>query len=328
MAQNTAASLPYPLCSVPQKKGGKFHMITYKEFSSLEKDLGFSTRTLYTAANHMHRHYHSVRIPKGNGEYRQLYVPSEALKMLQRCINTRLLSLEEISPYATAYKAGGSTKMNAKLHIGKPVLLKLDIKHFFDNIGYNLLKENVFTEKRYSEQIRSLLSILCLYMGALPQGAPTSPTISNIIMRDFDNTVGEWCREKGIAYTRYCDDMTFSGDFEPQEVIKLVKRELKKLDLSLNKKKTVVVRKGQKQTVTGIVVNEKLSIPNSYKKQIRQEMYYCMKFGVVSHLEKANIPETPETYIPKLLGRINYVLSIEPNNADMKKYRAWLMENE
>ena len=303
-------------------------MITYKGFSSLEKDLGFSKRTLYTAANHMHKHYHSVRIPKGNGEYRQLYVPSEALKMLQRCINTRLLSLEEISPYATAYKPGGSTKMNARLHIGKPVLLKLDIKHFFDNLSYKHLTEKVFTQERYSEQISALLSILCLYMGALPQGAPTSPTISNIIMCDFDNVVGEWCNKKGIAYTRYCDDMTFSGDFEPQEVIKLVKRELKKLDLSLNKKKTIVVRKGQKQTVTGIVVNEKLSIPNSYKKKIRQEIYYCMKFGVESHLEKANIAETAESYIPKILGRINYVLSIEPNNTDMKQYRAWLMENE
>lgn len=303
-------------------------MIVYKEFSSLEKDLGFSRRTLYTAANHMHRHYHSVRIPKGNGEYRQLYVPSEALKMLQRCINTRLLSLEDVSPYATAYRPSGSTKLNAQLHIGKPVLLKLDIKNFFDNIGYKLLRDKVFTDERYSEKIGALLSILCLYMGALPQGAPTSPTISNIIMRDFDNVVGEWCRKNKISYTRYCDDMTFSGDFNPKDVIRLVKRELKKFDLSLNKKKTIVARKGQKQTVTGIVVNEKLSIPNLYKKQIRQEMYYCMKFGVESHLEKANILETPETYIPKLLGRINYVLSIEPNNADMKRYRDWLMRNK
>jgi hypothetical protein len=122
--------------------------------------------------------------------------------------------------------------------------------------------------------------------------------------------------------------MTFSGDFDPQEVVKLIKRELKKLDLSLNKKKTIVVRKGQKQTVTGIVVNEKLSIPNSYKKKIRQEMYYCMKFGVESHLEKANVSEVPETYIPKLLGRINYILSVEADNGDMKKYRDWLMRNK
>ena len=300
-------------------------MITYKEFSSLEKDLGFSRRTLYTAANHIHKHYHSVKIPKGNGDFRQLYVPSKALKLLQRCIATRLLSFEEISPYATAYKLGGCTKMNASLHVGKPVLLKLDIKKFFDNIGYDLLKEKVFTDKKYSEQISSLLSILCLYMGALPQGAPTSPIISNIIMRDFDNKIGEWCNERNIAYTRYCDDMTFSGEFEPMDIIKLVKRELKKLNLSLNKKKTIVARKGQKQTVTGIVVNEKLSISNSYKKKLRQEMYYCMKFGIEEHLKRINTSEAPEIYAQKLLGKINYILSIEQDNKEMKKYRKWLM---
>ncbi len=302
-------------------------MITYKEFSSLEKDLGFSIRMLYTAANHLHKHYRAVKIPKGNGEYRRLYVPSESLKMLQRCINNKFLPLEEISPYATAYRPGGSTKLNACLHVGKSVILKLDIRHFFDNIGYNLLKEKVFTDKRYSVQISSLLSILCLHMGALPQGAPTSPTISNIVMRDFDNKIGEWCNARKISYTRYCDDMTFSGDFKPEAVIRLVKSELKKLNLSLNKKKTIVVRKGQKQTVTGIVVNEKMSISNSYKKKIRQEMYYCMKFGVESHLKTANISESPETYIPKLLGRINYILSIEPNNKDIKQYRDWLMKH-
>ncbi len=301
-------------------------MIVYKEFSSLENDLGFSEKFLYSVANRIHKHYHSVKIPKENGEYRRLNVPTESLKMIQRVINNKLLLWEEISPYATAYKPGGSTKLNACLHTGKQVLLKLDIKHFFDNIGYNLLKEKVFTEKRYSAQISGLLSILCLYRGALPQGAPTSPAVSNIIMRDFDNEIGLWCSKKGITYTRYCDDMTFSGDFVPGSVIKRVKSELKKLGFTLNKKKTVVAGKGQRQTVTGIVVNEKLSISDSYKKKIRQEMYYCMKFGVESHLKTAHISQVPETYIPKLLGRINYVLSVEPDNTDMKKYRDWLME--
>ena len=95
--------------------------------------------------------------------------------------------------------------------------------------------------------------------------------ISNIIMRDFDNKIGAWCYEHEIAYTRYCDDMTFSGDFDPKLVIHLVKSELKKLGLFLNDQKTVVVRKGQKHSVTGIVVNEKLSAPSKYKKKIRQE---------------------------------------------------------
>lgn len=303
-------------------------MIVYKEFSSLVNDLGFSGKALYSVSNHIHRHYHPVKIPKGDGEFRQLYVPDDFLKSIQRKINEKLLSMEEISPYATAYRPGGSTKVNANPHVGKPVLLKLDIRHFFDHLIYPIVKDKAFPKERYSEQNRVLLSLLCVYMDALPQGAPTSPTISNIIMREFDNVIGFWCASNGITYTRYCDDMTFSGDFEPAPVILRVKVELKKIGLYLNDKKTVVVREGQKHSVTGIVVNEQLSVPADYKKQIRQEMYYCMKFGVGSHLATTGSEETMEKYILQLLGRINYVLSIEPQNKQMVKYKTWLKEQQ
>lgn len=299
-------------------------MIIYKEFSSLVNDLGFSGKALYTVSNHINKHYEPIKIPKGNGEFRQLYVPDRLLKAIQRAINEKLLSTEEISPYATAYRPGGSTKLNACPHIDKPVLLKLDIRHFFDHLIYPVIKEKAFPEKRYSDQNRILLSLLCVYMDSLPQGAPTSPTISNIIMRDFDNTIGQWCSDNTISYTRYCDDMTFSGDFDPKLVIHFVKSELKKLGLFLNDQKTVVVRKGQRHSVTGIIVNEKLSAPSEYKKKIRQEMYYCMKFGIKSHLDSCRSSESPEKYVLGLLGRINYVLSIESKNEQMQKYKIWL----
>ena len=303
-------------------------MITYKEFSSLVNDLGFSGKALYSVSNHIHRHYHPVKIPKGNGEFRQLYVPDDFLKSIQRSINDNLLSMEEISSYATAYRPGGSTKVNANPHVGKPVLLKLDIRHFFDHLIYPIVKDKAFPKERYSEQNRVLLSLLCVYMDALPQGAPTSPMISNIIMKNFDNTIGSWCSSKGISYTRYCDDMTFSGNFEPGIVIHRVKTELKKLGLYLNDKKTVVVRKGQKHSVTGIVVNEHLGVPVEYKKQIRQEMYYCMKFGIESHLKSTSNKLPIENYMLQILGRINYVLSIEPQNKQMIKYKTWLKEQQ
>jgi retron-type reverse transcriptase len=240
--------------------------------------------------------------------------------MLQRCINARLLSLEEISPYATAYKPGGSTKMNARLHIGKPVLLKLDIKRFFDNLSYKHLTEKVFTQERYSEQISALLSILCLYMGALPQGAPTSPTISNIIMCDFDEKVGAFCNNKGIAYTRYCDDMTFSGDFDEGEVIALVKSELKKLGLFLKNRKTTVVSKAKRQAVTGVVVNEKINLTKEYKKKIRQEMYYIQKFGIDGHLKRLGVSDKTK-HLNSLKGRIAFVLQIVPNDKEFLGYK-------
>lgn len=299
-------------------------MIVYREFSSLVHDLGFSGRTLYAVANHLQVHYRAITIPKGNGETRQLFEPSDLLKAIQRRINTVLLSSEAISPYATAYRPGGSTRKNAMPHAAKPVILKLDIRHFFDRLIYPLVKERAFPATRYSEQNRVLLSLLCIYRDALPQGAPTSPTISNIIMREFDDRVGVWCAAQGITYTRYCDDMTFSGDFDPTPVKRFVKEELRRLGLFLNDKKTVTVRHGQRQTVTGLVVNEQPRVPAAYKARIRQEMYYCQKHGIASHLAAIGSTEPPDAFARALLGRISYVLSVEPDNARMKEYRAWI----
>ncbi len=299
-------------------------MIVYKELSSLTSDLGFSAKALYSVSNHIGRHYRAVSVPKGNGESRRLHVPDALLKAIQRRINDRLLSLEAVSAYATAYRAGGSTKRNAAPHIGKPVLLKMDIRHFYDSLIYPLVKEKAFPKERYSEQNRVLLSLLCIYNDTLPQGAPSSPTISNIIMRDFDERVGQWCAQQDITYTRYCDDMTFSGDFDPHPVIRFVRKELQSLGLFLNDRKTVVARTGQKQAVTGIVVNETTHIPSGYKAALRQELYYCRRFGIASHLLHCGIDESPERYAQKLLGRVSYVLSVEPQNRQMQDYRAFL----
>jgi len=301
-------------------------IITYMELSSLTRDLGFSARALYAAANHKESHYHKTKIPKGNGEMRELTVPDGFMKAIQRRIVDVLLCREEISPYATAYRYGGSTRKNAVLHLKSDILLKLDIRQFFDHIIYPTVKERVFPADRYSEANRVLLSLLCIHRDVLPQGAPTSPVISNIIMRDFDNTVGDWCRGRGINYTRYCDDMTFSGDFDPSEVIELVKKELGKMGFYLNGKKTVIARRGQKQVVTGIVVNDKMNTSADYRKKLRRELYYCMKYGVSEHLKHQGIEVGESEYLRTLLGRTNYVLSVDRKNQEMQKYKKWLAE--
>ena len=299
-------------------------MIVYRELSSLVHDLGYSGKVLYGLSNQITKHYHAVSIPKAGGGTRSLHVPDNILKAVQRRINEVLLAPEPISPYATAYRPGCSTKINAMLHVGKPVLVKLDILHFFDSIIYPTVKEKVFPAERFSESNRILLTILCTYREAVPQGAPTSPAISNIIMRDFDNMIGRWCEKRGIAYTRYCDDMTFSGDFDPAPLIDLVRGELRNIGFLLNDKKTTVVHDGQQKNVTGLVVNEKVSIPAAYRRELRQELHYCMRYGIASHMEHTQIQESRGRYILQLLGRVNYVLSVMPNDNDCIKYKAWL----
>jgi len=301
-------------------------MIVYRELSSLERDIGINAKTLYAVSNNIGKHYHKAKLPKKNGGYRNLSVPDEVLKSIQKRITEVLLIHMPVSCYAKAYRFGSSTLHNARHHVGKQVVLKLDILHFFDSIRYSAVKDKVFPEEVYAEPLRILLTMLCYYKDALPQGAPSSPAITNIILYEFDESIGQWCRERNIAYTRYCDDMTFSGEFDPAEVTRFVRLELKKLGFLLNEQKTRVQRTGQQQTVTGIVVNEKLSIPADYRRKLRQDLYYCRKFGIREHLRKTGLEMPADTYRMQLLGKVNYVLQVYPDDRSMREARKWLQQ--
>ena len=301
-------------------------MIVYKELCSIEKDLGFSSKTLYGLSNNLEKHYHTVCIPKSDGNQRKLSVPDLILKSVQKSIADHLLIQYPISKYAKAYKVGSSVQKNARPHVGKKKVLKLDIEGFFDHIWYSQVKDKVFNQEKYSEPIRVLLTMLCYYKDSLPQGAPTSPAITNIIMYDFDETVGAFCNEKSIAYTRYCDDMTFSGDFDEKEVISLVKNELSKLGLHLKNRKTSVIPAIKRQRVTGIVVNEKVNVAKEYKKKIRQELYYIRKFGLDGHLHKIGMSDR-EKYVLSLRGRIAFVLQTIPNDGEFLEYKKFLNQS-
>ena len=296
-------------------------MIVYKELKSIETDLGFSAKTLYALSNNIDKHYHNAFIPKSDGTKRKLSVPDFILKQVQRSIADNILAHYPVSKYAKAYAFGTNVQKNAMPHIGKKKILKLDIEGFFDNIIYSKVKDVVFYEEKFAEPIRILLSMLCYHRDALPQGAPTSPAITNIIMYDFDEKIGAYCEQKGIAYTRSCDDMTFSGDFDEKEVIELVKGELRKMGLFLKNRKTAVIPNTKRQTVTGIVVNEKINLAKEYKKKIRQEMYYITKFGLDEHLRRGGEADKKK-YLLSLKGRISFVLQTIPQDKEFLEYKS------
>ena len=299
--------------------------IVYRELSTLSHDLGISARTLYAVSNCLNRHYRYTQIQKPDGTYRKLSIPDAVLKRIQRRIADNLLFHMPVSPYATAYRYGGGIYKNAAQHVGQPKLLKLDIYRFFDSILYSAVKETVFPAEHFSEQNRVLLTMLCYYSDALPQGAPSSPAITNILLYRFDNIVGSWCKSKNIRYTRYCDDMTFSGDFDEQEVIGFVRRELQKTGFFLNGRKTKVLRPGQRQAVTGLTVNQKVTVSAAYRRKLRQELYYCRKFGIKAHLKHIGSVVSAEAYRESLLGKVHFVLQIMPQNREMREYKNWLI---
>ena len=298
-------------------------MQTYTSMEALVKDLGFSTKTLYGLSNSLDKHYRNVPVPKRDGSMRKLSVPDRILKMVQRSIADNILSQYPISRYAMAYAAGSNVQKNASVHVGKKKILKLDVDGFFDHITYARVKELVFCKENYSEPIRILLTMLCYYRELLPQGAPTSPAITNIVMRDFDERIGKYCEENNVSYTRYCDDMTFSGKFDTEEMIALVRTELRGLGLFLKNRKTVVIPSTKRQTVTGIVVNEKIGLTKEYKKKIRQEIYYMKKYGIDGHLSKIGVQDQ-QHYLNSLRGRVAFVLQTIPNDKEFLTYKEFL----
>ncbi len=123
-----------------------------------------------------------------------------------------------------------------------------------------------------------------------------------------------------IRFTRYADDMTFSGDFDEVKVISFVKKNLKDLQLTINDAKTRVRKQGQQQEVTGIVVNYKPQLAKSVRKDIRKNVYYINKYGLQSHLKYVH--EERSNYLEHLFGLINYALFINPKDGEMKRYKS------
>lgn len=277
-------------------------------------------KILYGISNDIDANYEEIIIHKKNGGLRYLNAPSKNLKSIQRKILKNVLEEKIISNHACAYLKNSSIKDNAKPHINKKIILKLDIENFFDNVNFNMVYKTCFNETLYPKKLGILLTNLCVYNNHLPQGAPTSGFISNLCLRNFDEIVGSFCKSKDISYTRYSDDMTFSGDFNIKEIISLVNKLLYKNGFRLNKKKIKVVTQSTRQQVTGIVVNRKTNVRKSYKRKIRQEMYYIKKYGINSHLKRIRVKDK-ELYLRELLGKINFVLQIEKDNVEFIKYK-------
>lgn len=277
-------------------------------------------KTLYSISNNIEDNYSIFKIKKRNGKYRTIYEPSPLLKHIQKQILVNILNTMKISEYAKAYHKGLSLKDNALPHTNKDMILKLDIKNFFENISFIDVYNACFPIEYFPKPVGMLLTSLCTYNAFLIQGSPTSAYISNLVMKDFDEELGAWCNENNISYTRYSDDMTFSGVFNPSYIISKARKLLYKKGLELNNDKIHVVYKNASQTVTGLVVNNKVQVSIKYRKEIRKEVYYINKYGIDSHLNKINITDKNK-YLNSLYGKILYVLQINSDDKEFIEYK-------
>ena len=280
--------------------------------------IGIDNEYLHRISNAPNFFYRTFYIKKRNGKLRRIDEPLPDLKKVQTWILKEILYKRPCSKFAKAYIPKTSIKDNTRFHKKQEVVLTVDIKDFFPSIksGYVL---NFFLSCGYNLPVAVILSRLCCLNESLPQGAPTSAYLSNLVLKNFDCKISDYCKKRSIRYTRYADDLTFSGDFDIASVLYVVDNELKYLNLKRNPKKVKIMRSGDRQYVTGIVVNEVQQLPREYRMKIRQEVHFIEKFGLDNHL--SHIGEYRANYIEHLGGKIDYALSINPNDTKMQEYK-------
>jgi RNA-directed DNA polymerase len=227
--------------------------------------------------------YHEFTIPKRSGGTRKLSAPDPELKALQRLILHRLLRRLKAHPAAMGFERGRSIVTNACVHAGRPVIVKMDIKDFFTATSEKKVQA-YFAAIGWNKEAAKLLAGLCCHRGCLPQGAPTSPRLSNLINRKLDTRLEALASKMGASYTRYADDLTFSfarDERKPiHELIGLTRVILEEHGYELHlHKKLQIRRQYEQQRVTGLVVNAGVALPRKVRRWLRAVEHRASKGG-------------------------------------------------
>ena len=224
------------------------------------------------------------------------------------------------SEYAHGYVSGRSTVTNAQIHAGAKFILHADIQDFFPTITAGRL-EDLFRGLKMNEDAARTLARFVTIGDRLPLGLPASPLLANLICRSLDERFKNLAEEKGVAYSRYADDIVFSGDAEEKLPSRIeVRSILASEGFGLSEKKFRVTKRGQAHFVTGLSVSEaRPFIPRKIKRRLKQELYYAKKFDLKSHLSRAGAG-TFQSGINRIDGTIHYIHGVEPELA--KKLQA------
>lgn len=245
------------------------------------------------------------------GKERRITAPSRSLKVRQRWILENILSKESVSPYAHGFERDHSIMTNAMVHMGNEYVLCIDVKDFFSSIQIPSVR-NVFRGLGYSSSAAEALAQLCCYQGALPQGAPTSPRLANLICKELDEKLGEMAEQNHAVYSRYADDITFSADVPVEQLLPEIEEYLKKYGFQLNRAKTEMYQPGEVKRITGLIVHhDRIRVPKQFKRELKKAIHFCLKYGVQNHLESTKSSHMIH-YREYLYGKAYYVHMIEP----------------
>jgi hypothetical protein len=266
-------------------------------------------------------------IPKASGGERLIMAPKSRLKALQRRLVELLASKLPVSEYAHAYREGRSVRTMAEPHVGRRVLLQMDLKDFFPTITYGRVR-GLLVALGYGYAVAATLAALMTEAQRQPvevdgvlyhvpvgprhavQGAPTSPGISNSLLLRLDRRLAGLARVFGFTYSRYADDLTFSSD-DTDGVYGLRLRASKIIaaeGFTVNRQKTRVARSGRCQRVTGVVVNQMLGLSRQERRLLRAKIHRLR--------EQARTGQVDGSQWRRVQGRLAYLAMLNPEQAE------------
>lgn len=273
--------------------------------------------------------YIEFKINKRNGKKRNITAPDSGIKHIQAKLSRILLDLYPQKNCVHGYSRDKGIKTNAIQHTSKRILINLDLKDFFPSINFGrvrgLFQSHPFN---FNDTVATVLAQICCHNSVLPQGAPTSPVISNFICRRLDNHLLNLAKKGKFTYTRYADDITFSTNLKnlPKEVGEIINDELRLsnelLDIissngfQVNPQKVRYAFPNNRQEVTGLIVNKFPNVNRKFVRHIRSMLHAWEKYGIYEaareHFEKYNYKnKTPVgrelAYQKELIGKIGYI---------------------
>jgi RNA-directed DNA polymerase len=265
-------------------------------------------------------HYDYRFVDKGAGEFRIIEAPKPRLKALQRRILTDILERIPAHPAAHGFVKGRSIQTFAAPHVRKRAVLKMDLRDFFPSISAVRIQA-FFRTAGYPESVADLLGGICTNAVAgkapdpyrrphLPQGAPTSPALANFCAYRLDCRLEGLAKAVGADYTRYADDLAFSGDADFERISTHVAAIAQEEGFAVNHRKTRAMRQGVRQRLAGLTANEKVNVIRADFDVLKATLTNCVRFG----LESQNREQHPY-FRAHLEGRVSFVESVNPEKA-------------
>jgi len=310
----------------------RFNEITSKrEFARFLDNIPLKKLTYILYIKKAENYYTSFEIPKKNGGKRIINAPTGDLKDLQRKLARELWKHQKyiweqkkIKPnLAHGFEKGKSIISNARIHRNKKYILNLDLENFFDSFHFGRVKGFFAANNDFkvSEEVATIIAQLSCYNGSLPQGAPSSPIITNLICQILDYQILKISKKYKLDYTRYADDITFSTNNKnflsiQDDFIAEVDSKIKSTGFSVNDKKTRLLFGSSQQKVTGLVVNKKLNVDRQYCREtnaMAHTLYKTDSFVVNSKLGTLSQLEGRYAFINQL-DRYNNSISNEKHN--------------